>query len=415
MARLILMPVISANTTHATLSTWRVRPGDEVVEGDCLAEIETDKATVELPAEEPGVVGEQLVSEGQEVEVGTPICVLLSERGEVVDIGTLLATAAAGGGGPAGPSMPAGSAPAARSGPPASPAPRGRTRSSPLARRLARERGVDLTGMVGRGPDGRVVRRDVEAAAPARASAYATPGRASAISQAATPGRSAFTEVPHTRTRQAIARRLSESKATIPHFYLSADLRVDGLVELRRELNEVGPASISVNDFVVRAAALALVQVPDANVSWTETAMRHFHSADVAIAVATDGGLITPVVRAAETKPLSILSSEIADLAERARSGRVRPEEYEGGSFTVSNLGMFGVEAFSAIINPPQSAILAVGAARRGPVVESDSLSVGTIMSCTLSVDHRAVDGAQAARWLAAFRQLIENPLRLLV
>jgi pyruvate dehydrogenase E2 component (dihydrolipoamide acetyltransferase) len=221
--------------------------------------------------------------------------------------------------------------------------------------------------------------------------------------------------VPHSRLRQTIARRLSESKATIPHFYLSCDIQVDRLIDLRREINEGRAAKISLNDFVVRAVAAALASVPEANVSWTEEGMVHHYHADIAVAVSTETGLVTPIVRDAESKTLSRISAELVDLTDRARAGRLLPTEYEGGSFTVSNLGMFGVQSFSAIINPPHAAILAVGAVRKAPVVQADALAIGSLMQCTLSVDHRAIDGLIAARWLATFSQLIEEPARALI
>jgi pyruvate dehydrogenase E2 component (dihydrolipoamide acetyltransferase) len=385
MARVLLMPALAANETQATLTAWSVAPGESFAAGAALAEVETDKATVELPAEEGGVMGEQLVAPGEEVAVGAPICVLLAV-GEEAPATVPVAAAA----------KPVAAKPAAAPEPPP-----GRVFSSPLARRHARERGVDLSELSGRGPNGRIVRRDVDAAA-------ATPPPAPV--PVATD-----TSVPHSRMRQAIARRLSESKATVPHFYIDGDVHVDRLLDLRREINDGRPEKISVNDFVVRAAARALVLVPDANVSWTEAAMlRHAH-ADIAVAVATDNGLLTPIVRAAETKSLSALSSELGDLVERARSGRLQPSEFEGGSLTVSNLGMFGVQAFSAIINPPQAAILAVGAARKAPVVRDDVLGVGTLMHVTMSVDHRAIDGALAAQWFATFVRLLESPATGLV
>jgi pyruvate dehydrogenase E2 component (dihydrolipoamide acetyltransferase) len=377
MARVLLMPALAANETQATLTAWSVAPGESFAAGAALAEVETDKATVELPAEEGGVMGEQLVAPGQEVAVGAPICVLLAV-GEAPPAEVPVAVAVVS----------------------AEP-PSGRVFSSPLARRHARERGVDLSELSGRGPNGRIVRRDVDAAA----------GAPTAPPVPVATGAS----VPHSRMRQAIARRLSESKATVPHFYIDGDVQVDRLLELRREINDGRPEKISVNDFIVRAAARALVLVPDANVSWTEAAMlRHAH-ADIAVAVATDNGLLTPIVRAAETKSLSALSSELADLVERARSGRLQPSEFEGGSLTVSNLGMFGVQAFSAIINPPQAAILAVGAARKAPVVRDDVLGVGTLMHVTMSVDHRAIDGALAAQWFATLVKLLESPATGLV
>jgi pyruvate dehydrogenase E2 component (dihydrolipoamide acetyltransferase) len=258
----------------------------------------------------------------------------------------------------------------------------------------------------GSGPRGRIVKRDLDAMKPVPAAAAAA---------AASPaGESAYREIPHSGMRRAIARRLSESKATIPHFYLSVDCRVDRLLALRGEFNASAPRKVSINDFIVRAVALALREVPEANVAWTDTALRQFAHADIAIAVATDDGLITPIVRAADTKTVSAISAEIADLAERARAGKLKPGEYQGGSFSVSNLGMHGVDEFAAIVNPPQAAILAVGAVQPKPVVDNGALACGSVLRCTLSVDHRAIDGALAGRWLAEFRRVLEAPLSLL-
>ncbi|MFS2115419.1 2-oxo acid dehydrogenase subunit E2, partial [Herbaspirillum frisingense] len=288
----------------------------------------------------------------------------------------------------------------------------------------AQERGLALAGMTGSGPHGRIVRRDVEAAAQAAPATAAAAAIASAGSDATLPAiaipntpqsSAAFTDIPHSGMRRTIARRLSESKASIPHFYLSADCRMDRLLALRAEINAAGTRKISVNDFIVKAVAAALQSVPDMNVSWTEAALRKYQQADISVAVSTEGGLITPVVRNAGSKTLSAISREIVDLAARARSGALAPNEYQGGSFTVSNLGMFGVREFSAIINPPQAAILAVGATLSQPVVVDGQLAVAQVMKVTLSVDHRAVDGALAAQWLAAFQRCIENPLSALI
>ncbi|AOY94661.1 pyruvate dehydrogenase complex dihydrolipoamide acetyltransferase [Cupriavidus sp. USMAA2-4] len=411
MAILLRMPEVAANATHATLQAWTREEGETVAVGDCVAEIETDKAVVELNADAAGVLGRRLVAAGQEVEVGAPIGVLLVDGESAIDIDALIA--AAGGGG----ATPTAAAAAA--------APSSRVFASPLARRLAARLGVDLAALRGSGPNGRVVKRDVEqaaqggrppvapAAAPAASAGAAVP--AASTSAAALPADAAFTEVPHSNMRRTIARRLSESKATIPHFYLVADCRMEALLALRAQVNAGAARKISVNDFIVRAVAVALREVPEANVGWTDSAMRHYREADVAVAVSTGTGLITPIVRGADRKPLSVISAEIADLAARARAGQLRPEEYQGGSFSVSNLGMFGVSEFSAIINPPQAAILAVGATQAVPVVEDGELRPGQVMRCTLSADHRAIDGALAAQWLAAFKRLVENPLSMLI
>ena len=416
MATLLRMPEVAANATHATLAAWSKKEGEPIAVGDCLAEVETDKAIVEISADSAGVMGQWLVPAGQEVEVGAPIAVLLAAGEAAADVQALLQ--AAGG-------VATAPAAAAASAVPGTPAPAATTaqasgdrlRASPLARRLAAQRGVDLSRLQGSGPGGRIVKIDVEraqAAAPAPAPASAPVAAAPAAAPAGS-GASAFTEVPHSSMRRTIARRLAESKSTIPHFYLTVECRMERLLALRTEINASASRKISVNDFIVRAVAVALREVPQANVGWTDTAMRQYAQADVAVAVSTDTGLITPIVRAADRKTLSQISAEIADLAARARAGQLRPEEYQGGSFSVSNLGMHGVGAFSAIINPPQAAILAVGASQQKPVVENGELKVGTVMACTLSVDHRAIDGALAAQWLAAFQRAIEAPLSMLI
>jgi len=416
MATLLRMPEVAANATHATLAAWSKKEGEPIAVGDCLAEVETDKAIVEISADSAAVMGQWLVQAGQEVEVGAPIAVLLAAGEAAADVQALLQAAGAVAAAPAAGAAPAVSgtpAPAAVAAPAVAPAGGGRLRASPLARRLAAQRGVDLSRLQGSGPGGRIVRIDVEraqAVAPAPAPVAAAPATAPAGS-----GASAFTEVPHSSMRRTIARRLAESKSTIPHFYLTVECRMERLLALRAEINAAASRKISVNDFIVRAVAVALREVPQANVGWTETAMRQYAQADVAVAVSTDTGLITPIVRAADRKTLSQISAEIADLAARARAGQLRPDEYQGGSFSVSNLGMHGVGAFSAIINPPQAAILAVGASQHKPVVENGELQVGTVMACTLSVDHRAIDGALAAQWLAAFQRAIEAPLSMLI
>ena len=416
MATLLRMPEVAANATHATLAAWSKKEGEPIAAGDCLAEVETDKAIVEISADSAGVMGQWLVPAGQEVEVGAPIAVLLAAGEAAADVQALLQAA----GGVA--TAPAAAAASAVPGTPALAATTEQTsgdrlRASPLARRLAAQRGVDLSRLQGSGPGGRIVKIDVEraqAAAPAPAPASAPVAAAPAAAPAGS-GASAFTEVPHSSMRRTIARRLAESKSTIPHFYLTVECRMERLLALRGEINAAASRKISVNDFIVRAVAVALREVPQANVGWTDTAMRQYAQADVAVAVSTDTGLITPIVRAADHKTLSQISAEIADLAARARAGQLRPEEYQGGSFSVSNLGMHGVGAFSAIINPPQAAILAVGASQQKPVVENGELKVGTVMACTLSVDHRAIDGALAAQWLAAFQRAIEAPLSMLI
>jgi pyruvate dehydrogenase E2 component (dihydrolipoamide acetyltransferase) len=412
MATLICMPEVAANATQVTLQTWIKKEGEVVAVGDCLAEIETDKAIVEFNADRAGVMGPTLIQAGQEVEVGSPIGVLLDVGETSVNVSALLAKTGDNASVPqlANPST---SEPAA---PPtllsgSKVTPSHRVFVSPLARRLAKQRGIDLNTLIGSGPNGRIVKRDIEAGS---AVVVSSP----VMTQPSTVSPSTlgdYTEVPHSGMRRTIARRLTESKSTIPHFYLSVDCRMDRLMSLRSDINTAMPRKISVNDFIVRAVAVALREVPQANVGWTENAMRQYTQADIAIAVSTDFGLITPIVRAADRKSLSMISQEIADLAERARASQLRPDEYQGGSFSVSNLGMFGVSEFSAIINPPQAAILAVGMTQQVPVVEDGAVKIASVMRCTLSVDHRAIDGALAAQWLAAFKRFLENPLSMLI
>jgi len=412
MATLICMPEVAANATQVTLQTWIKKEGEVVAVGDCLAEIETDKAIVEFIAERAGVMGPTLIQAGQEVEVGSPIGVLLDVGETSVNVSALLAKT---GDNASVPQLPNPSTsetaapPTLLSGSKVTPS--HRVFVSPLARRLAKQRGIDLNTLIGTGPNGRIVKRDIEAG-----SAFAVSSPVMAQPSTVSPSTLGdYTEVPHSGMRRTIARRLTESKSTIPHFYLSVDCRMDRLMSLRSDINTAMPRKISVNDFIVRAVAVALREVPEANVGWTENAMRQYTQADIAVAVSTDFGLITPIVRAADRKSLSIISQEIADLAARARASQLRPDEYQGGSFSVSNLGMFGVSEFSAIINPPQAAILAVGVTQQVPVVEDGVVKSASVMRCTLSVDHRAIDGALAAQWLAAFKRFLENPLSMLI
>ena len=412
MATLICMPEVAANATQVTLQTWIKKEGEVVAVGDCLAEIETDKAIVEFNADRAGVMGPMLIQAGQEVEVGSPIGVLLDVGETSVNVSALLAKT--------GDNASVTQLPNPSTSEPAAPptllsgskvTPSHRVFVSPLARRLAKQRGIDLYTLIGSGPNGRIVKRDIEAG-----SAVVVSSPVMAQPSTVSPSTLGdYTEVPHSGMRRTIARRLTESKSTIPHFYLSVDCRMDRLMSLRSEINTAMPRKISVNDFIVRAVAVALREVPQANVGWTENAMRQYTQADIAIAVSTDFGLITPIVRAADRKSLSMISQEITDLAERARASQLRPDEYQGGSFSVSNLGMFGVSEFSAIINPPQAAILAVGMTQQVPVVEDGAVKIASVMRCTLSVDHRAIDGALAAQWLAAFKRLLENPLSMLI
>ncbi len=422
MAKLILMPEISANATSAVIKAWSKKEGDVVAINDCLAEIETDKALIEFCADEAGVLGTILAPIGKDIAVGVPIAVLYAggESAATTDVTALLAAAGVVGN-PGAVPAPADSSIVQALAPPVT-APTGRLFASPLARRLAREKGLDLAGLQGSGPHGRIVKRDVERAASAVTpvvTSVATPVVSPVVQPVVIDGTAAFHDVPHSSMRKTIARRLTESKASIPHFYLRADCRMDKLLALRKEINlaqEGGNGrKMSVNDFIVKAVAVALRALPEMNVSWTDAALRHYAQVDIAVAVSTDSGLITPVVRSADRKSLSAVSATITDLAARARSGKLAPDEYQGGGFTISNLGMFGVSEFSAIINPPQAAILAVGSTEQRAIVVDGALAVASMMSVTLSVDHRAIDGALAARWLAVLQRTIENPLSILI
>lgn len=420
MATIMRMPAVMAGATEAALQNWLVSVGDHVAVGQTIAEIETEKAVFEHEADAAGVIAGLLVEPGQSVAVGDPIAVLAGDGESAADALSAAGVAASSGepardlvtGGT--PGSPAATPPVTVSDDAATPR---RIFASPLVRRLAKERGLDLAAIPGSGPGGRIVRRDVEGMqAPPAVTAPPAAASGPAEQQSSAVDTTPWTDVAHTPMRRAIARRLAESKASVPHFYLTADCRVDDLLRLRREINADRDEKISVNDLVVKAVGAALVAVPEANAIWTADATRRFTGADIAIAVSIEGGLVTPVVRGVDRMPLSELSATLKDLAARARSGRLRQQELEGGAFSVSNLGMFGIREFSAILNPPQSGILAVGAASPRPVVGADgALEVATIMTVTLSADHRVLDGALAAQWLGAFVQLVENPVRMLV
>ncbi len=441
----VLMPALSPTMTDGKLAKWLKREGDAVASGDVIAEIETDKATMEVEAVDEGVIGRILVAEGSEgVPVNAPIALLL-EEGE--DAAALEAAGAAAGRSasseamPAGPPVPAaGTAATAATPAPApaaapQPSPAGgakdgrRVFASPLARRLAANDDLDLAQLSGSGPHGRIVKRDVEAAlaearAKPRAAPAAQPSAAPATGTATAPApgavAAAYDDVPHSTMRKVIARRLSESKRDIPHYYLTIDCNLEAVLDLRGRLNARSPEGagafkLSLNDFIIRAVALALRAYPEANSAWTDEAMRLYRTVDIAVAVATPNGLITPVVRNADTKGLAAIAAEVRDFAGRARAGKLKPEDYQGGTFTVSNLGMYGIREFSAIINPPQSCLLAIGAAEKRPIVKDGALAVATMATCTLSADHRSVDGAKGAEFLAVFRRFLEDPLTMML
>jgi len=449
----ILMPALSPTMEKGNLAKWLKKEGDKVKSGDVIAEIETDKATMEVEAVDEGTIAKILVPEGsQDVPVNDVIAVMAADGEDVK------AAASAGGAAPPKPAAapaptsaapapaavaPA-AAPAAKAPPPpaAAPAPQaipaaqanghGRIFSSPLARRLAKDAGIDLARISGSGPHGRVIARDVESAKSGKGlkAPAAAPGAAPAIAPSMTdqqilslfePG--SYEVVPHDGMRRTIAQRLTAATQSIPTFYLTIDCDIGRLLDAREQINAAAPKDkekkplykLSVNDFVIKALAVALQQVPDCNVSWTEAGMiKHKHS-DVGVAVAMPGGLITPIIRNAESKSLSTISNEMKDLAARARARKLKPQEYQGGTSSVSNLGMYGVSHFTAVINPPQSTILAVGASEERAVVRNGKIEAAHIMSATLSCDHRSIDGALGAELIGAFRRLIENPVMMMV
>jgi pyruvate dehydrogenase E2 component (dihydrolipoamide acetyltransferase) len=426
----ILMPALSPTMTEGTIARWLKKEGDPVAPGDVIAEIETDKATMEVEAVDDGRLGRILVAAGTAgVKVNAEIAILLGE-GESADAAVAPKAAAP---------MPAAPAPVA---PPTAPAGPGaaqivlpvapatadggrRVIASPLAKRIAAAAGVDLTTVTGTGPGGRIVKSDVEAAQatgprpkPAAAAPQPATPTAPAPQQMAAPGLPAFDLVPHTTMRRVIARRLSESKQTVPHFYLTVDIGLDPLLKLRGELNKRGEKQgfkLSVNDFVIRASALALKRKPSANAAWSDDGLMMFKSVDVSVAVAIPGGLITPIIKDADRKGLAQISNEMKDLAARAKDGKLKPDEFQGGTFSISNLGMFGIREFAAIVNPPQAAILAVGQGEQRAVVRDGAVAIETQMSCTLSVDHRVIDGALGAEYLQVLKGLIEDPLAMML
>ena len=421
----ILMPALSPTMTEGKLAKWHKKEGDAVKAGDIIAEIETDKATMEFEAVDEGKLGKILVAEGTEgVAVNTPIAVLL-EEGESAPAAKAAAAPAAK---PEAPKVEAKAAEAPKPATATAPAPvvksGDRVFASPLARRMAEQAGIDLKAVQGSGPHGRIVKADVEKtpAGAKVAPAAAAAGKAAAP-VASGPGARQLADLlkmpyklePLSGMRRTIARRLTESKQTVPHFYLTIDTEIDELLALRKRLNDKTDAKISVNDFIIRAVALALKKVPTANASYDDSGMMYYEHADISVAVATPNGLITPIIKQAESKGLTQIAGEMKDLAARARDGKLKPEEFQGGTFSISNLGMFGIKQFEAVINPPQGCILAIGAGEQRPVVKNGQIVPATIMTCTLSVDHRAVDGAVGAQFLQAFKGFIDDPLTMLL
>lgn len=426
----VLMPALSPTMEEGTLAKWHVKKGDKVSSGDVIAEIETDKATMEVEAVDEGTVEEILVAEGSEgVKVNTPIARLSGD-----DAGAAPPTKAEAPKAEAPPAeapKPA-DAPKAESPKPPAPTPAAPARASgervfasPLARRIAEQKGLNLSEVQGSGPHGRIIKRDVDGATPqakppasaAAAAAAPAPRPVQSLAQMGIPDGS-YDLIPLDGMRKTVARRMTDSFRDVPHFPLTIDLEIDGLLASRAKINamlEKQGVKVSVNDLVIKAAAVALKQVPEANASYSPEGIAMHHHADIAIAVALEHGLITPIIRAAETKGLAQIATEAKDLAERARSKKLKPEEFQGGTFSISNLGMFGIKTFASIINEPQGAILSVGAGEKRPVVRGDQLAIATVMSVTLTCDHRVVDGAIGARWLAAFKALIEDPITMIV
>jgi len=414
------MPALSPTMEEGTLAKWLVKEGDEVKSGDILAEIETDKATMEFEAVDEGRIAKILVPEGTEgVKVGAPIAILAGEGEDVSKAASAAPKAEAPQPAPAPKKEEApkaapapAPAPAAKAQP--QPAQGERLKASPLARRIAEEKGIDLSSVQGSGPGGRIVKADLEAA-PAKAAAPA-PAPATAAAPVAAG------EIPHeavklSSMRKTIARRLTEAKQTIPHYYLTVDIQLDALLKLRGELNKgLQPRGIklSVNDLLIKALAMALIEIPTANVSFAGDQMLKYSRADISVAVAIPDGLITPIIFGADTKSISTIAREMKDLAARARDGKLQPHEYQGGTASISNLGMFGIKQFDAVINPPQGMIMAVGAGEKRPYVVNDSLQIATVMSASGSFDHRAIDGAEGAKLMQAFKRLVENPLGML-
>ena len=422
----VLMPALSPTMEKGKLAKWLKKEGDKVKSGDILAEIETDKATMEVEAVDEGTLGKLLVAAGTEdVLVNTPIAVILGEGEKAGDAPAPAAPAPK----PSAPAAAAAPAPAAPQ-PSAAPKPEGaRVFASPLARRIARQKGIDIAALLGSGPHGRIVLKDVETAKPAAAAPAAKPAATAIAVQPSDEqvlrlfAEGSYELVPHDGMRKAIARRLTEAKQTIPHYYVSVDVTIDELLELRERLNLQAPKDkdgkhlwkVSVNDFIIKAMAMALIRVPDANVSWTENAMvRHKH-ADIGVAVSIPGGLITPIVRKANTKGLAQISDEMKDYVARARNRKLKPDEYTGGSAAVSNMGMMNVKSFAAIVNPPHASILAIGSAERRPVVRGNDIKIEQQMTITLSTDHRCIDGALGAEFIGVIKSYLEEPGLMLV
>ncbi|KYO35704.1 dihydrolipoyllysine-residue acetyltransferase component of pyruvate dehydrogenase complex, mitochondrial [Alligator mississippiensis] len=431
----IVLPALSPTMTMGTVQRWEKKVGEKLSEGDLLAEIETDKATIGFEVQEEGYLAKILVAEGtRDVPLGTPLCIIVEKESDIPAFADYRETgivdikpqapiqpapspmaAAPALAQPVAPSSPAASAPVAA-------ARGGRVIASPLAKKLAEERGIDLAQVKGTGPDGRITKKDVESFVPPKVApapeAVAAPA-AAAVPTVAAPPTGVFTDIPLSNVRRVIAQRLMQSKQTIPHYYLSIDVNMGEILVLRKELNQevVKDVKLSVNDFIIKASALACLKVPEANSSWMDTVIRQNHVVDVSIAVSTPAGLITPIVFNAHIKGLASINKDVVSLATKAREGKLQPHEFQGGTFTVSNLGMYGIKNFSAIINPPQACILAVGTSEKRlvPADNEKGFDVASMMSVTLSCDHRVVDGAVGAQWLAEFKKFLEKPTTMLL
>ncbi|XP_061105072.1 dihydrolipoyllysine-residue acetyltransferase component of pyruvate dehydrogenase complex, mitochondrial isoform X2 [Conger conger] len=437
----ILLPALSPTMTMGTVQRWEKKVGEKLSEGDLLAEIETDKATIGFEVQEEGYLAKIMITEGtRDVPLGTPLCIIVEKEADIAAFADYVETGVAEIMTPPPPPAPVAAptpppppavAPAAVPAAVPAAAPKDRVFASPLAKKLAAEKGISLAQVKGTGPDGRVTRKDIESfvppkpapappvepavapAAPAPAPVAPTPAVAAAPT-------GTFTDIPISNIRKVIAQRLMQSKQTIPHYYLSVDVNMDQVLELRKELNQEVKADnikLSVNDFIIKASALACLKVPEANSSWLDTVIRQNHVVDVSVAVSTANGLITPIVFNAHIKGLATISQDVGSLAAKARDGKLQPHEFQGGTFTISNLGMFGIKNFSAIINPPQACILAVGGSERRllPADNEKGFDVASMMSVTLSCDHRVVDGAVGAQWLAEFRKFLEKPVTMLL
>ncbi len=407
----VRMPALSPTMTEGNLIAWHKKEGDKIKSGDLLAEIETDKATMEVEAVDEGVLGKLLVPAGTEnVKINTPIALILEEGEDKNSLESYVPKDFSSSKKEAPTSEATVSSPSPTASMPSS-SKESRVFASPLAKRLAEQNALDIHTVQGTGPRGRIIKQDIE-------QAISQGGQKSSVQRTTIPdlGENAYIDIPHTNMRKVVARRLSESKQSVPHFYVTIEAQIDELLSLRKRLNEgLTDQKISVNDFMIRACALSLMEIPEINTAWTDTYVRQYASADISVAVSIEGGLITPIIKNAERKSIIAISKEMKDLAERARTGKLAPHEFQGGTFSLSNMGMYGVTSFSAIINPPQACILAVGAGMERPIIKNGSIIPATLINLTLSVDHRVVDGSMGAKFLNVLKKHLENPALILI